>query len=123
MADPGRGSACAWWTISIVLVGSACSGGGGGPPAAQIPTLAVVDVFPADGAQAIDPRTEVRVRFSELVSGPIDLWFVVADAAGPVPGLVDGSPDGRTWRWLPLYDLPRGGRIELRARAGHRWRR
>lgn len=95
---------------------AACSGGSGSGPVA--PALVVVDVVPPDGAIDVDPQAEVRVRFAELVAGPLDLALEVADAAGPLPGRLDASPDGKVWRWRPLHDLPRGGRLTVRVVAG-----
>jgi hypothetical protein len=95
-----------------------CSGSGGATPAAQVPGLEVETISPVSGAELQDPRTAVLVTFREPVGHVAPEQFVVDDGAGPLPGSIEGSVDGRTWHWQPFRDLPRGGRITVRIAAG-----
>lgn len=104
-------------SLLVLLVPGACSGNGSSTPAAQIPSLAVVSVEPADGAQLVEPRSAVTVTFAELVSGVTLDQFRVEDGSGPLAGVLSAGVDGRIWRWTPFRDLPRGGVIRVRLAA------
>lgn len=103
--------------FSLLLLLCACSGNHPVAPAATVP-LPVLAVAPRDGAEAVEPRAEVTATFGLPAYGITFDDFTVDDGAGPLPGQIDVSVDGRTWRWRPFRDLPRGGRMRVRLAAG-----
>lgn len=112
LAPIGRRRSFAPWLVLGCL--TACSGGGSRTPTASIPSFAVLEVSPANGALHQGRRTEVRVRFSEPVFELRLDQLTVEDQSGPLPGLLAPGLDGTSWRWTPIRDLPYGSEIRIR---------
>lgn len=74
----------------------------------------VESTTPANGAEDVEPDSELVVEFSEPAAFYVDGAFAVSDAAGDLPGRFELSADALTMRWIPDRQLPRGHRVTLR---------
>lgn len=107
----------AWFTALTLALLPGCSHGGSGTGASQFPAFSVLEVSPPDGATGVPCRAEVSVVFSEPVFGLTLNDITVEDTAGPLGGMLVPGPEARTWRWLPVRDLPRGATLRVRLDA------